>query len=327
MLMKTANSIASAAAQKPAFWGTQKRYYDFKSCLRNTFGTRVAKLGIDAGFTCPNRDGSRGSGGCVYCDGRGSALRQAGKLPSVTEQLRLGREKYLSSGAEKFIAYFQTFTNTYGPVEELKSAYDEALAFSPDIVGLSVGTRPDCVDEPVLDLLASYLSRSEVWVELGLQSLHESTLEAINRGHTLAESMAAVEKAAERNLGVVGHFIIGLPGEDREMILETARRAAALPLSGIKVHALLVLEGTALADFYRAGEAPLLSLEEYADTVADFLELTSPEVSIQRLTADGYRDIFIAPDWARNKLAVLNAVDRELARRDSWQGKKWATTP
>lgn len=320
--MKTANSAAAAAAGKPAFWGTQKRYYDFKSYLRNTFDTRVAKLGIDAGFSCPNRDGSRGEGGCIYCDGRGSALRREGKLPTVTEQLRLARERYRMSGAEKFIAYFQTFTNTYGPVDELKALYDEAFSFSPDVVGLSVGTRPDCVGEPVLDLLASYVPRRRVWVEIGLQSLHEETLAAINRGHSLTESIEAVEAAAARGLDVVGHFIIGLPGEDHDMIVETARKAAALPLTGIKIHALLVLEGTALADFYRAGEAPLMSLKEYAATVADFLEESSPQASIQRLTADGYRDIFIAPDWARNKLAVLNAVDSELARRDSWQGKR-----
>jgi radical SAM protein (TIGR01212 family) len=320
--MKSANGLAGARQEKPAFWNTAKRYYDFRSCLGNTFGTRVAKLTVDAGFTCPNRDGTRSTGGCIYCDGRGSALRRKGALPSVTEQLRLGRERYRGSGAEKFIAYFQTFTNTYGPVDELRRLYDEALDFSPDIVGLSVGTRPDCVSDEVLDLLASYRKRCRVWLELGVQSFHAPTLERINRGHTLEELLGAIERASSRDLELVGHVILGLPGETSEIMRETARRFASLPFSGLKIHLLLVLEGTALANMYRRGEVPLPTLEESAGWVADFLELVPPRVSIQRLTADGYRDIFIAPDWARNKLAVLNAIDAELEHRDSWQGKK-----
>jgi radical SAM protein (TIGR01212 family) len=319
--MKSANGLIRASREKPAFWKSPKRYYDFRSYLRNTFDARVAKLTVDAGFTCPNRDGTRSTGGCVYCDGRGSAYRLAGALPSVTEQLRKGMERYRDGGAEKFIAYFQTFTNTYGPVEKLRGLYDEALDFSPDIVGLSVGTRPDCVADEVLDLLASYRERAHVWLEFGLQSLHAPTLERINRGHTLEELLDAVERASARGLDLVGHVILGLPGETPEMMRETARAFAALPFTGLKIHLLLVLDGTPLAEMYRRGEVPLPTLEEYVAWVADFVELVPPEVSIQRITADGYRDIFIAPDWARNKLAVLNAIDAELNRRDSWQGK------
>ena len=320
--MKSANGLAGVRQEKPAFWNSAKRYYDFKSYLGNTFGTRVAKLTVDAGFTCPNRDGTRASGGCIYCDGRGSSLRQKGALPSVTQQLRQGMERYRGSGAEKFIAYFQTFTNTYGPVDKLRPLYDEALDFSPDIVGLSVGTRPDCVPDEVLDLLASYRTRARVWVEFGVQSFHAPTLGRINRGHTLEELLGAIERASSRGLELVGHVILGLPGETPQIMQETARKFASLPFSGLKIHLLLVLEGTPLAKMYRRGEVPLPTLEEYAAWVADFLELIPPEVSIQRLTADGYRDIFIAPDWARNKLAVLNAIDAELDRRNSWQGKK-----
>jgi len=320
--MKSANGLLHADRKKPEFWGTPKRYYDFKSYLRNTFDAKVAKLTVDAGFTCPNRDGTRSTGGCVYCDGRGSAHRQTGTLPTVTEQLRAGMERYRDSGAEKFIAYFQTFTNTYGPVEELRRLYDEALDFSPHIVGLSVGTRPDCVPDEVLGLLASYRERAHVWLEFGVQSLHAPTLERINRGHSMEELLDAVERASSHGLDLVGHVILGLPGETPEMMRETARTFASLPFTGLKIHLLLVLEGTPLAEMYRKGEVPLPTLEEYAGWVADFLELVPPEVSIQRLTADGYRDIFIAPDWARNKLAVLNAIDAELKHRDSWQGKK-----
>jgi radical SAM protein (TIGR01212 family) len=324
--MQSTNGLADVRQEKPAFWNSTKRYYDFRSFLGNTFGTRVAKLTVDAGFTCPNRDGTRSTGGCIYCDGRGSSLRQKGRLPSVTEQLRQGVERYRGSGAEKFIAYFQTFTNTYAPVDELRLLYDEALDFSPDIVGLSVGTRPDCVSDEVLDLLASYRTRARVWVEFGVQSLHAPTLERINRGHTLEELFGAIERASSRGLELVGHVILGLPGEAPHIMQETARKLASLPFSGLKIHLLLVLKGTALAEMHRRGEAALPSMAEYVRWVADFLELVPPRVSIQRLTADGYRDIFIAPDWARNKLAVLNAIDAELERRDSWQGKRWGVT-
>ena len=320
--MKSANGLLDSSREKPAFWNSPKRYYDFRSYLRNTFGARVAKLTIDGGFTCPNRDGRRSRGGCIYCDGRGSALRQQGALPPVTEQLRLAMERYRGSGAEKFIAYFQTFSGTYAPVERLGRLYDEALDFSPEIVGLSVGTRPDCVSDEVLDLLASCRSRGRVWLEFGVQSLHEPTLERINRGHSLEELLDAVERASSRGLDLVAHVILGLPGETPGMMRATARRLASLPFSGLKIHLLLVLEGTPLARIYRRGEVSLPTLPEYVRWVADFLELVPPTVSIQRLTADGYRDIFIAPEWARNKLAVLNAIDAELARRDSWQGKR-----
>lgn len=318
--MKSANGPGAGAERD--FRKTPRRYYDFRSYLIDTFGARTAKLVVDAGFTCPNRDGTRSSGGCIYCDGRGSALRRAGPLPTVTEQLRRGMERYRSSGAEKFIAYFQTFTGTYGPVEKLKRLYEEALDFSPDIVGLSVGTRPDCLSDEVLDLFDSLAARSRVWLEFGVQSLHGETLELINRGHGMAELLGAVERASSRDIDLVAHVILGLPGETPDMMRETARRLSELPFSGLKIHLLLVLGGTALADMHRRGEVPLPTREEYAGWVADFLELTPPEVSIQRLTADGYRDIFIAPEWARNKIAVLNAIDAELARRDSWQGKK-----
>ncbi len=308
--------------EKPSFWNSPKRYYDFKSYLQNTFGTRVAKLPLDAGFTCPNRDGLRGTGGCTYCDGRGSRLRQAGPLPPVPAQLRAAMERYRRTGAERFIAYFQTFTNTYGPSARLRDLYDQAVGFSPDIIGLAVGTRPDCVPDDVLDLLADYQRRFRVWLELGIQSLHPPTLARINRGHGVEDFLGAVERASARGLDLVAHVILGLPGETPEIMNSTARALASLPLAGLKIHLLLVLEGTAMAVSYRKGELRLPSLVEYSGWVADFLERIPPSVTIQRLTADGYRDIFLAPEWAKNKLAVLNAIDSELEGRDSWQGKR-----
>lgn len=304
----------------PTFWNPRKRYYDFKTYLKNTFHAPVAKLPIDAGFTCPNRDGTRGTGGCTYCDGRGSRLRQAGPLPSVTAQLRAGEERYRRHGATKFIPYFQTFTNTHGALARLRAIWDEAAAFSPDVVGLAVGTRPDCLPDPVLDLLAGYAGRLTVFVELGLQTSHAATLARINRGHAWEESVDAVRRAAGRGLPVVAHLILGLPGETPAMMRETAHAIAALPVASVKIHGLLALDGTALGAAWRRGEVALPTLPQYAGWVADVLELLSPEVSIQRLTADGYRDIFLAPDWARRKLAVLNAIEAELTLRDSRQG-------
>jgi hypothetical protein len=307
---------------QPTFWDEKKRYYDFRTYLRNVFGTRVAKLPIDAGFTCPNRDGTRGTGGCVFCDGRGSRLRRAGPLPGVTEQLRAGEAKYRALGFSRFIPYFQSFTNTHGPLARLEALWDEAVAFSPDVVGLAVGTRPDCVPDETLDLLARYRQRGRVHLELGLQSAHPATIARIGRGHTRAEFDDAVRRAAARGLEVVAHVMLGLPGETPAMMRETARALAALPVAGVKIHALLVLDGTALAEEWRRGGVPLPDLPTYAGWVADFLELLPPAMFVERLTADGQRDILLAPDWSRNKLAVLQAVESELARRGSRQGDR-----
>jgi radical SAM protein (TIGR01212 family) len=311
---------------KPTFWNNTKRYHDLKSYWVNRFGCRVHKIPIDAGLTCPNRDGSVAAGGCIYCDGRGSALRRAGELPSVGEQIRRGESFYRQRpGAEKFIAYFQTFTNTYAPVETLRSLYDEALA-GEDVIGLAIGTRPDCVPDGTLDLIRSYAERRHVWLEFGLQSIHDRTLREINRGHDAAAFRDAVQRAGGGPILICVHLIVGLPGETRADILDTAREIAALPVQGIKIHSLLALKGTALGARYEKGEVNLVSREEYVGTVCDILEMMPPEMVIQRLTADGYRDIFLGPAWAGNKLAVLNAIDRELAARDSWQGKKWRAT-
>jgi len=305
---------------KPEFWKNEKRYYDLKSYWRNRFGCRVHKLPIDAGFTCPNRDGTVASGGCVYCDGRGSRLRQAGPLPSVTDQLLRGMDYYRTHRrAGRFIAYFQTFTNTYAPVARLRLLFEEALAM-PDVVGLSIGTRPDCLPDETLDLLEELAQDRHVWLELGLQSIHDRTLARINRGHPAERFLETVERASGRNLHLCVHIIAGLPGETREDVLETARTLSALPVDGIKIHCLLVLKGTPLGTLYEREGLPLWSREQYVETVCDVLEILPQRMVIQRLTADGYRDIFLAPDWAVNKMAVLGAIDRELERRGAHQG-------
>jgi uncharacterized protein len=305
---------------KPAFWNNTKRYYDLKSFWRNRFGCKVYKLQIDAGFTCPNRDGTASTGGCIYCDGRGSRLRQAGPLPSVSEQICRGKEYYRTHrNAGKFVAYFQTFTNTYGPIEKLKMLYDEALA-EDDVVGLSVGTRPDCISDDVIDLFQDYAEHSHVWLELGLQSIHNRTLKYINRGHSVETYLDAVRRASEKNIHICTHIIIGLPGETREDMLETARVIAMLPIQGIKIHLLLALMGTKMGDLYEQGKIFLLEKNEYVRIVCDILEILPPEMVIQRLTADGYRDIFLAPRWAIHKMEVLNGIDQELEKRNTFQG-------
>jgi radical SAM protein (TIGR01212 family) len=308
---------------KPTFWNNAKRYYDLKSFWRNHFGCRVYKLPIDAGFTCPNRDGTVSQGGCIYCDGRGSRLRQAGPLPTVGEQIRRGKEYYRANrNAGKFIAYFQTFTNTYGPTDKLRALYDEALA-EEDIVGLSVGTRPDCVPDNVIALLQNYAIHSHVWLELGLQSIHNRTLQFINRGHSAETYLDAVQRASGKNIHICTHIIVGLPGETREDILETARIIATLPIQGIKIHLLLALRGTVMGNLYEKSEISILNRDDYITTVCDILEILPPEMVIQRLTADGYRDIFLAPQWAVNKMEVLNGIDRELEKRNTYQGIRY----
>jgi len=312
---------------RPAFWNNSKRYYDLKSYWRNRFGSKVYKLPIDAGFTCPNRDGRVAAGGCAYCDGRGSQLRQTGPLPSITAQIAKGKAYYtVHRQAGKFIAYFQTFTNTYGTLEHLRRLYDEALA-QPDILGLSIGTRPDCVPDDVLALLEEYARQRHIWLELGLQSIHDRTLALLNRGHDSRVFLDAVTRAAGRGIHLCVHIIVGLPGETPADIMTTARTLAALPLQGIKVHSLLALRGTALGDAYERGEISLFSKGEYVNAVCDLLEILPPEMVIQRLTADGYKDIFLGPAWAVNKMDVLNSIDGELKRRRSWQGIRRLSAP
>lgn len=224
-------------------------------------------------------------------------------------------------GAEKFISYFQAFTNTYAPIEKLRSLYAEGTDH-PDVVGLAIGTRPDCVPEEILDLIAGYGEGYDTWIEYGLQSAHDDTLDRIGRGHTAAQFGDAVIRTARRGIRVCAHAILGLPGEDREKMLETARYLASLPIDGVKIHLLHVLSGSGLEKDYNAGKIRLLSMDEYVGIVSDFLELLPPHVTIQRLTGEAPRKFLVAPDWALRKSAVIEKINLELEKRDSWQGKR-----
>ncbi|MEJ2685965.1 MAG: TIGR01212 family radical SAM protein [Gammaproteobacteria bacterium] len=287
----------------------------------NTFGTdalrrygeRVHKLAIHAGFTCPNRDGTRGRGGCTFCNNV-SFSPNARSEPDIAGQIEAGRRVIAKrTGARRFIAYFQAYTNTYHDPVRLDALYRQALA-EPDVVGLAVGTRPDCVPEPVLDLLAGYRDRGwEVWLELGLQSAFRKTLERVNRGHGFEEYREAVRAAHARGLSVCTHLIVGLPGEGREQAMGSLERVLELGVEGLKLHPLHVVKGTALANQWRAGEYRPLELEEYVDTAARMVRLTPPHVVFHRLTGTASPSLLLAPSWCAFKWRVLNAIEDALA--------------
>jgi len=299
-----------------------KRYADLRSFLQRRFGCRVHKITLDAHFTCPNLDGSKAIGGCIFCH-QGSGHSTLGAL-SVAEQLERGKA-YLRRRhkAERFLAYFQRYTNTYAPVETLRHLYEEALAVE-DVVGLVVGTRPDCVPDPVLDLLQGYARRTYVAVEYGLQSIHDRTLERVNRAHGSAEFVDAVGRTAGRGIHTCAHVMLGLPGETRADMLATAQALAALPLDGIKIHLTYVLKHTVLGDMYLQGQYRPMEMREYVETVCDVLERLPLGMVIHRLTGDPPRDFLLAPQWALHKWQVLNSIDAELIRRESFQGRQWA---
>jgi radical SAM protein (TIGR01212 family) len=298
-----------------------KPYNAFSEELKRTFGCRVHRISVDAGFTCPNRDGSVGVGGCIYCGGEGSGSFGIARGVSIAEQIEAGKEVMVRKyKAEKFIAYFQAYSNTYALVQQLKSLYDEALSV-PDVVGLIVGTRPDCLPPDVLDLLAGYARETWFWLELGLQSPLDRSLQMLRRGHDFALFENGVRECRARGIRVCAHIILGLPGETRAEMLATPLILNRLGIDGVKLHLLHVMKGTRLAEMYDNGEVLLLDRDGYVGLVCDFLERLDPRISIQRLTGDGGRDL-IAPLWSRAKFEVLNAIDGELARRGTQQGSK-----
>ena len=294
-------------------------YTDLNSHLRARFGCRVHKIPIDAGLTCPNRDGARGIGGCIYCNALGSGTGAASRA-TVAEQIHEARP-FLQTRyrAEKFIAYFQSFSNTYAPVETLRALWSEALA-EEDIVGLAIGTRPDCVGENILDLLEEFGCSTWLSLELGLQSIHDRTLALINRGHTAAEFMDAVHRARARGIDTCVHVILGLPGETREDMLETARALASLDIQGIKLHLQYVVRGTPLHRLEERGEYRCLEMEEYAEILCAFIARLPRRVVIHRLTGDPHRDELVAPRWALDKGAVLRRIGETFRTRGLRQG-------
>lgn len=297
-----------------------KPYRVYSQHLKEQFGHRVHKISVDAGFTCPNRGDSRTRSGCLFCDPNGSGATGIARRLSISGQIEHGKEvmrrKYK---AKEFIAYFQPFSNTYSDISTLQSRYDEALGV-PDVVGLAIGTRPDCVPDATLDLLEHYHQSTDLWLELGLQSCHDTTLAYLRRGHDYACFVDAATRVLQRNIRLCVHVILGLPGETRAQMLKTADEMARLKVDGIKIHLLHILDGTPLGEMYTKGNIEVLSQDEYVSMAVDFIERLHPDTLIHRLTGDGPRDTLMAPLWSLNKWEVLNAIDAAFAQRGTRQG-------
>ena len=282
------------------------------SYLKSRYGKKIYKVSINAGFTCPNRDGTLGTRGCIFCSAGGSGDFAEDSALSITEQIELGKKRIaakLPDGDYGLIAYFQAFTNTYAPIEKLEQVFMEAVAH-PEVVIISIATRPDCLGENVLNLLRRINEIKPVWVELGLQTIHEKTAEYIRRGYPLSVYDEAVKNLKACGIETIVHVILGLPGESKEEMLETVRYVGESGVEGIKLQLLHVLEGTDLADDYRAGKFECLSLDEYALLVKDALDVLPENIIIHRMTGDGDKKILIAPKWSEDKKNVLNTLKR-----------------
>jgi radical SAM protein (TIGR01212 family) len=327
-LLYTSHAVASTESlaqdsRRTAAWREAGlRYYGHNFFLRRKFGFRVQKVSIDAGFTCPNVDGAVAVGGCTFCDNRSfSPSRRIPRLKGVSAQIDDGiRRLKLRYRCDHFIAYFQPATNTYAPVERLRAVYEEALAH-PRIIGLAIGTRPDCVPEPVLDLLSEFAAKAWLSVEYGLQSIHNRSLDWMNRGHHHDAFLDAVLRSRGRGFEICAHVMLGLPGESHADMLATAREVARLALDAVKIHNLYAVKGTPLADQVARGEVTLMEQADYIRTLVAFLELLPPTTVVERISGDAPPDYFIGPAWCLDKPAVRKALDEELARRDTWQGK------
>ncbi len=300
------------------------RFYQYNFFLQRKFGERIHKISVDAGFTCPNVDGTVALGGCTFCDNRSFSPSRRLPRQTILEQLDEGiRRVNRRYRARRYLAYFQPATNTYAPVQRLRSVYCQALEH-PQVVGLAVGTRPDCVPADVLDLLAALAGETYLSVEYGLQTIHDRSLEWMNRGHGVAAFYDAVERSRGRGFEVCAHVMLGLPGESHADMLATAREVARLRIDAVKIHNLYAVRGTPLADQVTSGQVQLMDRAEYIETLVDFLELLPPTTVVERISGDAPPDYFLAPDWCLDKPGVRAAVEAELVRRDSWQAKRWA---
>lgn len=300
-----------------------KRYHTWNYYLRNTFGEKVFKVSINAGFTCPNIDGKVSFGGCTYCSKEGSGDFAGNPKDHLLKQFdditKMMHKKWPNA---KYIGYFQAFTNTYAPVDVLKEKYETILELD-DVIGLSISTRPDCLEDDVVEYLGELNERTNLWVELGLQTIHDSTSKLINRGHDYDEFLKGLEKLKSKNIKVIVHIINGLPGEDYNMMMETAKAVANMGVDGIKIHLLHVIKDTPMEKMLKKGMLTLMSQEEYINLVCDQLEILPETMIVHRLTGDGKRDELVGPLWSLKKWEVLNAIDDELKKRNSYQGIKY----
>lgn len=300
-----------------------KRYHTWNYHLREVYGEKVFKVSLNAGFTCPNIDGTATYGGCTFCSTKGSGDFAGNPADELVDQFTTIRNRTWQKWPDvtKFIGYFQAFSNTYAPVDVLREKYEAILALD-GVVGLSIATRPDCLADDVIEYLAELNTRTNLWIELGLQSMHDSTAKLINRGHDSATFVTAVEKLRAHNINVCVHIINGLPRETPKMMMETARFLADMDIQGVKIHLLHVLKNTAMAKMLEKNMMAPMTREDYVQVVCDQLEIFPAHVVMHRVTGDGGESELIAPLWSLKKFVVMNEIDKELVRRNSWQGKK-----
>ena len=298
----------------------EKRYYPFSQFLKETFDKKVYKITLDSGFYCPNRDGKISFGGCIFCDEVGSYSRCSEEKLSVQEQIKQSMEKLSSQfKAQAFMAYFQSYSNTYAPVEKLKEIYDSVF-FDEKIVSISIGTRPDCVDSDKLDLISTY---KNPWIEYGLQSANNETLKWMNRGHDFECFKNAVIETKKRGIKVCAHIILGFPNETKKDMLKTAKELANLEVDGIKIHMLTILKDSPLSKEYSKNPFYLMNMEQYCEVVCDILELLPLKTTIQRIAGTGYSETTIVPKWVNRRFEILNMIDKILLMRNSRQGIKY----
>jgi uncharacterized protein len=326
-LESLANSqpVCSLGADFPAWRASGLRYHAYSFHLRHRFGARrVQKVSLDGGFTCPNVDGTVTTGGCTFCDNRSFSpsrrVRRQQILAQLDDGIRRLKHRY---EVDHFIAYFQPATNTYAPVPRLRELYEAALSH-PQVVGLAIGTRPDCVPEDVLDYLTELAKRTYLSVEYGLQTIHDRSLDWMNRGHHHDATIDALRRSRGRGFELCAHVILGLPGETHADMLATAHEVARLGFDSVKIHNLYAVKRTPLADQVERGEVTLLGRDEYIRTLIDFLELLPSEMIVERISGDAPSDYFVGPTWCLDKPGVLLALRAEMERRDTWQGKLFA---
>ena len=299
-----------------------KRYQTFNYYTKSHYGTRMYKVPLEAGFTCPNRDGTKGYGGCIFCGGGSNSFPEISGSDLYKQYLER-KEIFIKKWPNGLpMAYFQSYTNTYAPLERLKEVYTPFIE-NEEVYGIVIATRSDCLSDETIEYLKDVASKKEVWLELGLQSIHDETLKLINRGHDYANFLECVNKLADTRIKISVHLINGLPDESKEMMLETAKVIGKLPVEAVKIHMLHVLKGTTLGDLYEKEPFPLLSKKEYTEIVAEQLLYLRPDMAIERITGDGLADQLLAPEWTKKKVSVINDIDKIMAANDWWQGMRF----